>query len=354
MDGFFVGFARVAEWSNATVCKTVNRRFESFPVHRRKMKEIFMETSIKSIGSVERNKAASEICKRLFPLWSKPHTQGELQRIIIEAKNFEASDKEIERAGNWWLWVRNLAIENTFEKQMKFSLMKIAVKAAVGIEAVNIVSCRSPELLHAQVSGQGDLSLPRSRKAIAKLEQIISCSSKFLPTTMTIVFADLAIDNLEEIEKHCDIDLTINKNIEILSNICQEIGIPGCKIIKMSQLQSTVGNTLADKLCRSGLPKNNIDLDCRAKTLIEIVTKESFISHQKMFGWTQKQSLEHNQNLGITMGFVGRAIFNSIPSAILIHNEAFISRGALNNLFNDPKNPLPVICLKDLLELKKK
>jgi len=317
------------------------------------MKEIFMETDIKTVSSVERNKAASNVCKRLFPLWTKPPTQGELQRIIIESSKFGASDREIEKAGNWWLWIRNLAIENTFEKQMQFSLMKIAVRTAIGNEPISIVSCRSPELLHAQVSEQGDPSLPRTRKAIVKLQQIVAHSSEFLPTILTIVFADLAIDNLEEIRKRCNVDQTIDKNIDIVSSICQEQGLNQFKIIKMSQLQSPNGRILSDDIFRSGLAKNIITLDNRSKTLIEIVTKESFISHQTMFGWTHEQSFKHNLDLGITMGFVGRAIHSTFPSAVLIHNEAFIARGALNNLFTDPSDPLPVICLKDLLESKK-
>lgn len=53
------------------------------------------------------------------------------------------------------------------------------------------------------------------------------------------------------------------------------------------------------------------------------------------------------------MGLVGQAVQLLRPPPILIHNEAFISRGKLNNLFTDPKEPLPVVCLKDLLETKR-
>lgn len=321
------------------------------------MKEIFMKTDTKTVNSVERNKIASNVCKRLFPLWTKPPTQGELQRIIIESGELGLDEEQIERAGNWWLWIRNLAIENTFEKQMQISLMKIGVKASFGIAPVNIVSCRSPELLHAQVSEQGDLLLPRSRKAIDKLKEIVANSRKFLPTDLTMVFADLAIDNLEEIEKRCNVDLTIDENINCLLNLCQEqelTQLTQFQIVKMSQLKFPNGKTLFELLSRDGTPKVEITLNHRAETLIEIATRESFISHQTMFGWTQEQSFNHNLKLGITVGFVGQAIQQSIPSAVLIHNEAFIARGSLNNLFSDPKDPLPVICLKDLLEAKRK
>jgi hypothetical protein len=53
------------------------------------------------------------------------------------------------------------------------------------------------------------------------------------------------------------------------------------------------------------------------------------------------------------MGLVGSAVQLLNPPPILIHNESFISRGSLNNLFTDPKKPLPVICLRDLLEIKR-
>jgi len=58
-------------------------------------------------------------------------------------------------------------------------------------------------------------------------------------------------------------------------------------------------------------------------------------------------------NLARTMALVGQAVKVMNPPAILIHNEAFISRGALNNLLNPRDNPLPVICLSSLLEKKK-
>lgn len=317
------------------------------------MKEIFMETCIKTVSSVERNKAASSVCKRLFPQWAKPPTQGELQRIINEAVQFEASEEEILQAGFWWLWARELAIENTFSKQMQISMMRSAVKAAVGISHINFVSCRSPELLHAQVSTQGDLSLPRSRKALEKLGQIVACSRNFLPTVLTIIFADLAIDNIEEIEKNCNIEQTIAENIDLVAQICQEMGLTRFQIVKMSLLHTPNGNVLGNCLSRTGIPKTVVVLDERAETLIKTAARESFASHQAMFGWTQEESLQHNHNLGITMGLVGQAI-QQLPSAVLIHNEAFIARGALNNLLTDPKDPLPVICLKDLLERKPK
>lgn len=316
------------------------------------MKEILMETHIKTASSVERNKAASSVCKRIFPSWAKPPTQGELQRIICEAGQFDASEREIFQAGCWWLWARELAIKNTFSKQMQITMMRMAVKAAVGVAPINFVSCRSPELLHAQVSAQGDPSLPRSQKAISKLKEIVAVSQKFLPTSLTLIFADLAIDNLAEIEKRCDIERTIRENLERLAKIVQEERIKDFILLRMSKLEMPDGRTLSEVISLDGSPKIAITLNQKAEQLIKIATRESFQSHQRMFGWTEEQSFTHNRKLGITMGFVGQAT-KQLPSAILIHNEAFIARGALNNLFTDPTDPLPVICLRDLLEAKK-
>lgn len=313
---------------------------------------MFMENQIQ-INSVERNRAASRLCQKLFPEFAKPPTQGELQRIISEAWIFGASEREIFQAGRWWLWARNLAIENTFSKQVQILTMRAAIKSAIGICPVNFVSCRSPELLHAQASVQGDPVLPRSRKAIAKLKELITTSQRFLPTSLFIVFADLAIDNLTEIEKKCDVEETIKENLKRLTEIIRQEGIDP-NLLRMSTLKLPDRRNLGEVIQLDGTPKVAITLDRRAEELIKTATRESFQSHQRMFGWTEEQSLAHNRNLGITIGFVGKAIQSSIPSAVLIHNEAFISRGALNNLFTDPQNPLIVICLRDLLESKKR
>lgn len=317
------------------------------------MKEIFMENQIQisPISSVERNKVASRLCQKLFPEFTKPPTQGELQRIISEARVLDASEEEIFQAGQWWLWARNLAIENTFSKQTQISMMRVGIKAAMGSRPVNFVSCRSPELLHAQAPAQGDLVLPRSRKAIAKLKELITTSQRFLPTSLFIVFADLAIDNLTEIEKKCNVEETIKENLKRLTEIIRQEGI-NPNLLRMSMLKLPDRRNLGEVIQPDGTLKVAVTLNRKAEELIKTATRESLLSHQRMFSWTEEQSLAHNRNLGVTMGFVGKAIQNSIPSAVLIHNEAFISRGPLNNLFTDPQNPLIVICLRDLLETK--
>jgi len=308
---------------------------------------------IKTESSVARNKAASAICKRLFPSWSKPPTQGELQRMIIQSQEKGGSEKQIKTAGNWWLWARNLMIENIITKKERQIMMDQAVSAATKQQPIHFVSTRSPELLHAQVEGQGDKSLPRSKIAIKKLVELSSSSSEFLPTQTTIILADRAVDNLETIQKACpNLETTILENLERLQEICESLGLNNWQILRMSELDHPQGK-LRDILDLAGNSQIPIQLDARANKLIAIATRESQHSHQRMFGWTEKESETHNRKLGITMGLVGQAVQLLTPPPILIHNESFIARGSLNNLFTSSKNPIPVICLKDLLERKK-
>ena len=308
-----------------------------------------METGNKK--SVELNKESSKACKRLFPAWAKPPTQGELQRIIIESWQNNSNDKQVKAAGEWWLWIRNIFIENTITKEEKNNVMRSAVLASGGQRNIHLVSSRSPELLHAQVEGLGDQSLPRSRKALEKLGQIIKESDTFLPTKLTLLFADLAVDNFDEISKKCNTNNIIDENIKLLSEIAKSLGLNSCSILKMSQLKHPKG-VLGSLINTDGSPRINITLDERAKRIIEITSKESVESQKRMFGWSEAISREHNINLGITMGLVGQSIKLSDSNSILIHNESFISRGMLNNIFNPKDDPLSVVCLKDLLESK--
>lgn len=308
-----------------------------------------MHTSIKR---VERNKAASKVCKLFFAEFMNTPLHGDLQRIALECWENGGNNNSIRRAGNWWLWMKNLAIDNTFSKPARIIVMKNAAKAASIGKPVHFVSARSPEFLHAQVEGQGDKNLPRSKKALEVLAGIVNKSAEFLPTKLTVLFADLAIDNFENIAKACDVKDTINKNIEMLDEIAKQMGMPKVEVIRLSKLQNR-GNSLRQLIDPSGKILTEVDLTNRAQNMIQTATNESSESHRRMFGWTFEQSRKHNENLAITMGLVGQAVKQIQPCPILIHNEAFIARGALNNLFTDPQDPLPVICLRSLLETKK-
>lgn len=214
------------------------------------------------------------------------------------------------------------------------------------------MASRSPEWLHAQVKGQGNPSLPRSRKSLEKLKQMSTESSQFLPTKVTVFLADLAIDNLAQIEKKCDVDEAVAENRRKLLQIATDINFSNVNFILMSELEVD-GRKLSQLVGRDGKPKVDVTFNDRAQKLIDRVSRESIQSHQAMFGWSEQQSRAHNENLAVSMGFVGQALNGFSPPSILIHNEAFIARGALNNLFNAVDNPLPVICLADLLESKK-
>lgn len=343
----------MAEWTIAAVCKTVARKgyTGSNPVPCTHMTERLMESHPFS-SAVERNKAASRVCKRLFPQWTSTPLHGDLQRIIADCKRAGAGEDVIKQSGEWWLWARTLAIQNIFSKTEKLEIINQAVAAVTHGQPIHLVSARSPELVHAQVAGQGDPSLPRSRKAIGELAKISAKSAEFLPTLTTIVFADLAIDNLDEIERACDVETVIQENLQQLGQLCKEAGLENFQILRMSELQHPQGR-LDVVLDRSGRPLIPIALGQRARNLIETATRESVDSHKRMFGWTKEQSAKHNENLAITMGLVGQAIQRLVPPPIIIHNEAFIARGALNNLFTPRDNPVPVICLATLLETKR-
>lgn len=316
--------------------------------------EIKMVEPITIRSKVRESKEAGLLCRELFPEWFKPPFLGELQRLVVEANTGGASTEQIRLAGHWWLWIRELFIENTITKPEKRRLMDIAIGASMGMCPVHFVTARSPELLHAQVEGQGDKSLPRSQKAVTRFSQICAESSQWLPTKATIIFADLAIDNLVNIVEACNPLEIITENINQLRMILSKLDFGQCALIRMSELTLGDNRQLGQIVEMNGTPKVVIELDDRAKKMVGIVLRESIESHQRMFGWTEDQSRKHNTNLAITMGLVGQAVNNMNPSGIIIHNESFIARGQLNNLFTPPDNPVPVICLKDLLETKKK
>jgi hypothetical protein len=311
--------------------------------------ERHMNTFIKR---VEKNKAASKVCKQFFAEHMNTHLHGDLQRIALECWEHGGDDDAIRRAGTWWLWMRELAIDNTFSKPARIVVMKNAARAASLGEPIHFVSARSPELLHAQVKGQGDKELPRSKKALNSLAEIVSRSKELLPTHLTVLFADLAIDNLDNIAKACDVEETIKTNIEMLVQIAAELELTQFNVIRLSQLQNG-DQPLSKFISPSGEVLISVDLNGKALNMIQTATNESAESHRIMFGWSPEQTRNHNEKLGITMGLVGQSVKQFRPCPILIHNEAFIARGALNNLFTDPQDPLPVICLRSLLETKR-
>jgi hypothetical protein len=138
-----------------------------------------------------------------------------------------------------------------------------------------------------------------------------------------------------------------------LNLIAHELELENFQILRMSELVGQKGE-LGKILTRDGKPLISVNLDQRAMNLISTVGKESIQSHMKMFGWTESESIEHTTNIAITMGLVGQAVKSASPNGILIHNEAFITRGMLNNIFNSTDNPLVVVALRDLLENKAK
>lgn len=121
----------------------------------------------------------------------------------------------------------------------------------------------------------------------------------------------------------------------------------------MSELLHPSGKKLGDLINPNGTVNMEITFSSAAERKILIASQESLESHKRMFGWSKVQSETHNRNLAKTMSLVGQAVKIMEPPAILIHNEAFISRGALNNLLIDQNDPLPVICLSTLLLGKK-
>jgi hypothetical protein len=314
--------------------------------------ERLAKMDIKMIKSVDQNKAASKLCKQLFPAWTKPPTQGELTKIIIKSWARGATNQSILKAGQWWLFIRNLLIENTITKQEKWKITDIAVSGSLKNACVNIISTRSPELLHAQIANQGDEKLPRSQKAFEKIAKIHACSSSILPTKSVIIFADLAVDNINQIAKVCNVNAVIEENIQKLKWLAIESGLTDFTILKMSEI-SLNNNKLGELINIAGEPAESVQLSAKTEQTIDIVAKESMESHKRMFGWTAEESRSHTRKLAITMGMVGQAINKHFQNSILIHNEAFITRGRLNNIFNPNDNPLPVICLRDLLESKK-
>lgn len=304
-----------------------------------------------SVKSVELNKAASKACSRLFPAWCNPPFQGELQKLILSIWEIHGNDEQIVRTGEWWLWIRSLFIENTITRETKTAVMKIGIKAAVDRTPIKLTITRSPELVHEQIKDSPDLSLPRTCKSLSRLAEITHLSAQHLPTTTSIILADLAITNLEEISSVCDIDKKLEENLWVIDQISKKINLKEREIQLMSQLDNSHGK-LGNIITRSGKPINPIVIPLHGQKMIGIVAKESMNWHKQKLGWTEQEFHNHNNNLAITMGLVGQALKQNQPQTLLIHNESFISRAQLNNIFNDPKDPLPVLCLTDLLASK--
>lgn len=317
-----------------------------------------MEKSIikKSSGrTVEEIKKRTRLCKQLFPQHTNHPELGELIFMANEGELIGCTTKELSTAGKWWLWARTLFIENTMTKPMRRKMQTIALRASHLNQPIHFVSTRSPELIHAQIATQGDFTLPRSRKALHELAKFIGASANFLPTIGTVLLADVAIDNLEAILKACpDLEKITRENFTALERIAEKERLSNLRIVRMSELPHPSGKRLGDLINPDGTVNMEITFSSAAERKISIASQESLESHKRMFGWSKIQSETHNRNLAKTMALVGQVVKIMDPPAILIHNEAFISRGALNNLFNDPNNPLPVICLSSLLETKAK
>lgn len=313
--------------------------------------------NMKFTNSVERNKAASQFCLRHFPSWfgskepEKQKVQGELQRITVKAWQVNASEQHIVAITEWWLWFRTLIIENTFSKPQKEKLIDLAISAAIGKQKLHLVSTRSPELLHSLVGGKGDSNLSRSRLALRKMTELSTKSNQFIPTKATVFLADRAITNVEEIAKLCDVTEELNENERRLKQICTESG-SNITISRLSKLQTPFG-PLSSLVNLDGSQNSIIPLTDKARRQIDISGRESIEFHQSSFGWSEEKSRQHNFDLGITMGLVGQAINQLEQPGVIIHNESFISRGQLNNLLNSVNDPVPVICLTDLLETKR-
>ena len=320
-------FTRVAEWPNALVCKTSQPRVRIPP--RVPMKENMNIPD--NIRSVEAAKTASLWCKNLFPDWCTPPFQGELQKIVSFGWEAKADEETIKNAGNWWLWMRNIFIENTMTRQMKEKMMRMAVND----QPITFVTTRSPELLHAQI-GKGDPGLPRSRKSLLRLKNLADQSAEFVSTHSLVMLADLSIDNEDKIKKVCDIESVILENIQKITDLSRDIGLEA-EILRMSE------HVILQPITQ---------IPSHAWPHIKKAMFESLGSHQREFGWTLEQSESHNLDLAVSMGSVGLSI-NQQPNHILLHNESFISRGALNNIFTPPNDPIPVICLRDLVEKRK-
>ncbi len=307
----------------------------------------------RKISKVEETRRLTRLSKALFPQHISHPELGELIFMAREGKLLECSNDEIKAAGNWWLWARNLFIENTMTKQMKKVMRIMTLMAAKSDQPIHFVSTRSPELIHAQIPSQGDPNLPRSKRALHQLSSLIQKSSEFLPTIGTVLLADVAIDNFRAIMRVCpDLKSMTRKNCHRLEKIAAEEGLLNINIRRLSELLHPLGKKIGDLVNLDGTVNVEISFSPKAERKISIASKESFKSHQTMFDWNEIQSREHNRNLAKTMALVGQAVKTMQPGAILIHNEAFISRGALNNLLIDPNNPLPVICLTTLLERK--
>lgn len=307
----------------------------------------------KKISKVEETKRITRLSKKLFPQHTSHPELGELIFLVRAGGSMGCTEKQTGEAGNWWLWIRSLFIENTMTKQMKRKMRLTALQAAKFRQPIHFVSTRSPELIHAQISTQGDSHLPRSRKALQELSVLIRKSSIFLPTIGTVLLANIAIDNIEAIKQVCpDTQSLIEKNHHRLEEIAAEEHLSNISITRLSELPHPSGKEIGDLINLDGTVNLKIEFSPKAERKILIASKESLESHQKMFGWSETQSREHNRNLAKTMALVGQAVNVMQPPAILIHNEAFISRGALNNLLTDTGNPLPVICLASLLNRK--
>lgn len=324
-EGFF--YARVAEWPNALVCKTNQPRVRIPP---RVLMSEHMKTPFNEFKSVEATKAASLLVRKNFPDLSLP-IQGELQTITRLTWERGGKEDQVVLASTWWLWFRTLFIENTMQKDAKRKIQIFACEAATSGNPLTIVTTRSPELVHAQI-GMADSNMPRSKQSLKRLQELVETSNKFIPTAGKVLLADLAIDNVQKIRQVCDIDTVMDENHRQLLKIASEIGLC-CTVGRLSQIVSN----------------ETTPIPVRSWGLIKRVMSESLESHTGRFGWSKEQSETHNLELAMVMGRVGSAI-HSMPRHILLHNEAFISRGALNNLFNPPHDPLPVVCLTDLLE----
>lgn len=303
----------------------------------------------KDMDKLDQSQIVSLEVKKIFPGIKDPVLFGQLFGITEMGMGLCCPVDVIKQAGLWWLEFRNLGIQNMITNEIKHAIRKTALLSLKDGCLLTFVTTRSPDfILHftEQKSGKPKIS-ERSIKAIHRVSEIRKLSTKFLPTRAIIFLADIALANADDpnnsLVSATATELLDQNLIELERAI---LGIdPEIETSRLGDLIGSNGQLISSAIGFSG--NVEVALPPTAFTVIKPVVSESLEFHQNL-GWSEKDVWDRTEKLAKCMAIVGKTFHDQTPKPIMLFMESFVKRSSFNNLLNDRRDPLPIICFNDL------
>lgn len=307
-----------------------------------------MEQNLK----LNRTQLASIKTKEIFPGVTDPTTFGQLFGVTELGSRLGCSPETIRRVGQWWLEIRKLGIENMKTNEIKHILRRDALLSTEAGLSIKLIATRSPDfILHFTEHKTGKPAISdRSLKTISRVSEVRNMSAKFLPTETTIFLADIALANADDPKNQLPEEETrtlLEENLSALREVTHEID-DQIKVEKLGDVVHPNGKNLKELVGTDGECSGiEIPLLPHAWNHINRVVKESKEFHQRL-GWSEDDVALRTAKLARCMAIVGQAFHTRKPRPTMLFMESFVNRAIFNNLLNDKRDPLAIICFNDL------